>query len=94
MMQSANALADLFIGGGHTLAGTEIVEPGLHDEGFVEVFGIGGVAIDAPADSTVTQSDAAQFVNGVGEFGVIFGGDTIVDGDANGASGVEVVGGP
>ena len=47
------------VGGGDALAGAEVVEPGLHDEGLVEVLGVGGVAVDAPADGAVAETDAA-----------------------------------
>ena len=68
-------------------AGTEVVEPGLHEEGLVEVLGVGGVAEDAPADGAVAKADVAELVDGLGELGVAVGGDAVVDGDADGAVG-------
>ena len=50
---------------------------------------VGGVAIDAPADGAVAESDAAQIMDGAGEFGIVFGRDAVVDGDADGAGEVE-----
>ncbi len=68
-------------------SGAQEVEPGLHEEGLVEVLGVGGIAVDAPADSAVTEADVAELVDGLGEFGVVFGGDAVVDGDTDGAVG-------
>ena len=86
-------LPDLFVGGGDALAGAEVVEPGLHDEGLVEMFGIGGVAVDAPADGAVAEADVAELMDGVGEGGVVGEGDAELDGDADGAGECGVVGG-
>src|SRR5580704_345372 len=58
-VESPDFVADLLIGGGDSLAGAEVVEPGLHDEGLVEVLGVVGVTVDAPADGSVAETGAA-----------------------------------
>ena len=53
-VECPDAVTDLLVGGGVALAGAEVVEPGFHDEGLVEVLGVVGFAVDAPAHSSVT----------------------------------------
>ena len=73
------------VGGGGALAGTEVVEPGFHDEGFVEMGGVVGVAVDAPADGAVAEADAAEEMDAVGEGGIALERDVVLDGNADGA---------
>ena len=63
VMEGQYLLPDGFVGGGDAFAGAEVVEPRLHDEGFVEVVGLGGVAVDAPAEGAVAEADAAELVD-------------------------------
>ena len=85
MVEGPDSFSDGLIGGGHAFAGAKVVEPAFHDEGFVEMLGVGGVAIDAPADCAAAQANAFEGVDDVGELGVVFDGDAVVDGDADGA---------
>ncbi len=87
MVEGVDGVLDLAVGEGCALAGAEVVEPGLHDEGLVEVGGVDGVAEDAPADGAVAEADAAELVDGAGELGVVVDGDEVFDGDADGAVG-------
>ena len=59
IVESADAVLYLAVGEGDALAGAEVVEPGLHDEGFVEAVGSVTSRIDAPADGAVAETDAA-----------------------------------
>ena len=59
LVEGVDAVADGGVGGGDALAGAQVVQPGLHDEGLVEVLGVDGVAVDAPADGAVTEAYAA-----------------------------------
>ena len=85
MVEGPYSFADGLIGGGHALTGAKVVEPAFHDEGFVEVLGVGGVPVDAPANCTAAKADAFERMDDVGELGVAFDGDAVVDGDADGA---------
>ena len=87
MVEGVDGVLDLAVGEGCAFAGAEVVEPGLHEEGFVDMVGVGGVAEDAPADGAVAKADAAELVDGAGEFGVVVDGDAVFDGDADGAFG-------
>lgn len=59
LVEGVDVVLNLAVGGGDSLTGAEVVEPGFHDEGFVEVFGVGGVAVDAPPGGPVAEADAA-----------------------------------
>ena len=52
-----------------------------------------GVAVDAPADGAVAETDVAQLVDGAGEGGVVLFGDVVFDRDADwaGEIGIGVV---
>ena len=84
MVERPDSFADDLVGGGHAFSGAEVVQPAFHDEGFVEVFGVGGVPVDAPANCAAAEADAFEGVDDVGELGVVFDGDAVVDGDADG----------
>ena len=66
-MEGEDGVADDAVGGGGALAGAEVVDPGFHEEGFVEVGGVVGVAVDAPAEGAVAEADAAELVDALGE---------------------------
>ena len=84
MVDGDDAVADGDVGGGGALAGAEVVDPGFHEEGFVEVGRVVGVAVDAPADGAIAKADVAELMDGVGEVGVAVEGDLVLDGDADG----------
>src|ERR1700733_14001796 len=81
LVQCADPGANLLISSSNPFAGPKVVKPGLHDEGLVEMLGVGGVAIDAPANSAVAKSNATQPMNRPGKFGVVFRSDAVVDRD-------------
>ena len=85
MVEGPDSFADELVSSGHALAGAKVVQPAFHDEGLVEVLGVGGVSIDAPADCAAAEADAFEGVDDVGELGVVLDGDAVVDGDADGA---------
>jgi len=85
VVEGPDSFADGLVGGGHAFAGAKVVEPAFHDEGFVEVLGVGGVSVDAPADCAAAEADAFEGMDDVGELGVVLDGDAVVDGDADGA---------
>src|ERR1700677_2187545 len=86
-VKGADLGANLLVGGGDAFAGAEVVEPGFHDEGLVEVLGIDGVAVDAPADRAIAETYAAELVDDVSKLSVVFRSDTVFDRDADGAVG-------
>ena len=51
------------------------------------MFRVGGVAEDTPADGSIAKADVAKLVDGLGELGVVFDGNAVVDRDADGAVG-------
>ena len=83
LVEGVDAVADGGVGFGHALSGAEVVDPGFHEEGFVEVGGVVGVAVDAPADGAVAKADALKLVDGLGEDDVDLEGDAVLDGDAD-----------
>ena len=85
LMEGVDAVADGGVGGGHALTGAEIVDPGFHEEGFVEVGGVLGVAVDSPADSTIAEANTLELVDGLSEDGVGLKRDAVFNGDADGA---------
>jgi len=79
--------ANLLIRGSDAFAGAEIVEPGFHDEGLVEMLWVDGIAVDAPANRAIAEAYAAEPVDGVSKLGIAFGRYAVVDRDADGAVG-------
>ena len=84
-VHGTNLVAESDVDGRGALAGAEVVEPGFHDEGLVEEFGVLGVAEDAPPDGSVAEADVAELVDGAGELGVAGNRDGVLDGDADGS---------
>src|ERR1700733_8645844 len=86
-MKRPDAGANLLIGSSNAFARTQIVEPGLHDEGLVEVFRVNRVSVDAPANGSIAEADATQLMNGMGEIRIVCSGNAVFDGDAHGTVG-------
>src|ERR1700679_2774262 len=86
-VKGTDLCANLLVGGGDAFAGAEVVKPGFHDEGLVEMFGVDGIAIDAPADRAIAETYAAELMDDVSKLSVVFGRDVVFKRDAYGAVG-------
>ena len=86
-MNADRAVADGADRGGESFALAKVIDPRLHNEGFIQAARITCILEDAPAHGAVTEPDVAQFVDGLNEVVVILLVDVVVDQDADGAVG-------
>src|ERR1700677_4180917 len=76
-VKGADLCANLLVGGGDAFARAEVVEPGFHDEGLVEMLWVDGIAVDAPADRAIAETYAAELVDDASKLSVVFGRDAV-----------------